>query len=52
LSILRQVNENGLGERLKIVLNTVLHDVVDVNDQLLQLGETLVDVMEIAINVH
>jgi hypothetical protein len=52
LSILRQVNKDCLGERLKIVLNTVLHDVVDVDNQLLQLGKTLVDVMEITINIH
>jgi hypothetical protein len=52
LGILGQVDEHGLGERLEVVLNTVLHDVVDVDDQLLELGEALVDVGQVAVNVH
>ena len=30
-----QINKNSLGQRLEVVLDAVLHDVVDVDDQLL-----------------
>jgi len=52
LSILRKVDENGLGKTLKVVLDTVLHDVVDIDDKLLQFGKALMDVVQISINVH
>jgi hypothetical protein len=52
LGILRKVDENGLRQRLEIVLDTVLHDVVDINNQLLKLGKTDMHVVEIAIDVH
>lgn len=52
LSVLWQVDEDCLGETLKVVLDSVLHDVVDVDDQLLELGESLMDVVEVAIDVH
>ena len=52
LGILRKVYENGLGETLEVVLNSVLHDVVDVDDQLLKLGESLMDVGQVSIDVH
>jgi len=52
LSILREVDKNGLGETLKVVLNSVLHDIVDVDNELLELGKTLMNMMEIAINIH
>jgi len=52
LGILREVDKNGLGKTLKIVLNSVLHDIVDVDNELLELGKTLMNMMEIAINVH
>jgi hypothetical protein len=52
LGILRQVHEHCLGQALQVVLDSVLHDVVDVDDQLLELGQALVDMMEIAIDVH
>ena len=47
-----QVNEDGLGERFEVVLDTVLHDVVDVDNELLELGKTLVHVLKVAIDVH
>lgn len=50
--VLGQVNKNGLGESLQVVLNTVLHDVVDVNNELLELGESLMHVVQVAIDVH
>lgn len=52
VGILGQVNEHGLGESLKVVLNTVFHDVVDIDNKLLQLGKTLMNVVQVAINVH
>ena len=38
LSILRQVNQDSLREGFKVVLDSVLHDIVDVDDELLKLG--------------
>ena len=32
-----QVDKDSLGEGLEVVLNSVLHDVIDVNDELLKL---------------
>ena len=45
-------NEDGLGERLDVILNTVLYDIVDVSDELLKLEKTLVHVLQVAIDVH
>jgi hypothetical protein len=50
--ILRKVDQDSLGEGLEVVLNTVLHDVIDVDDQLLKLGKSLMNVVEITIDVH
>lgn len=47
-----QVHQDSLRKSLEVVLNTVLHNIVDVDDELLELGETLVDVLEVAIDVH
>ena len=52
LGILWKVDEDSLRKTLEVVLNTVLHDVVDVDDELLKLGESLMNVMKVAINVH
>ena len=52
LGILRKVDENGLGQRLEVVLDTVLHDVVDIDNQLLKLGKADMHVIEISIDVH
>jgi len=52
LGVLWQVDEHSLGEGLQVVLNSVLHDVIDVDDQLLELGKSLVDVVQVSINVH
>jgi hypothetical protein len=52
LGVLWQVDKNGLGEGLQVVFNSVLHDVVDVDDQLLELGKSLMDVVQVSINVH
>jgi hypothetical protein len=52
LGILWEVDENSLRKTLEVVLNTVLHDIVDVDDELLKLGEALMNVMKISINVH
>jgi hypothetical protein len=52
LSILRKVNEHSLGEGLKIVFNTVLHNIVDVYNKLLELGKTHVYVVKVTIDVH
>jgi hypothetical protein len=52
LSILRKVDKDGLGQALEVVLNSVLHDVVDVDDQLLELVQSLMNVGQVSINVH
>ena len=52
LSILRKVNEHSLGEGLKIVFNTVLHNIVDVYNKLLELGKAHVYVVKVTIDVH
>ena len=48
----RQVDQDGLGKRLEVVFDTVLHDVIDVDDELLKLAEALVHVLQVAIDVH
>jgi hypothetical protein len=52
LGILRKVNQDCLREGLKVVLNTILHDVVNVDDQLLKLSKALMNMVKIAIDVH
>jgi len=52
LGILREIDENSLGEGLEVVLNSVLHDVVDVDNQLLELGKTNMHVIQVTIDVH
>jgi len=52
LSVLRKVNEHSFGEGLEVVLNSVLHDVVDVDDKLLKLSETHMHVVKVTIDVH
>jgi hypothetical protein len=52
LGILGKVNQDSLGERFEVVLNTVLHDVIDVDDQLFKLGEALMNMVQVTINVH
>jgi len=51
-AVLRKVNKHCLGESLKVVLNAVLHDVVNVDNKLVELVETLVNVVKEAFNVH
>ena len=51
-TILGEVNKDGLGQSLQVVLNSVLHNIVNVDNELVKLGETLVDVVEESINVH
>jgi hypothetical protein len=52
LGFLGKINQNSLGESLQVVFNTVFHDVIDVDDQLFKFSQTLVNVVEIAVNVH
>jgi hypothetical protein len=52
LGILRKVNQDCLREGLKVVLNTILHDIVNVDDQLLKLSKALMNMVKIAIDVH
>ena len=47
-----EVHEHSLGETLQVVLNSVLHDIINVNDKLLKLGKTAVNMAQVAINVH
>jgi hypothetical protein len=51
-TVLRQVNKDGLRESLQVVLNTVLHDIVNVDNELIKLAEALMNVVEEALDVH
>ena len=52
LGILWKVDQNGFGKTLEVVLDSVLHDIIDVNDELLKLSKTLMNMVEISVNVH
>lgn len=52
LGVLWEVDEDSLGKRLEVVLNSVLHDVIDVDNELFKLGETTVNMAQVAIDVH
>jgi len=52
LCILGKVHKDCLGKSLEVVLDSVLHNVVDVDDQLLKFGKALMDVVKITVNVH
>jgi hypothetical protein len=52
LSILWEIDQNSLGKTLKVVLDSVLHDIIDVNDKLFKLSKSLMDMEEISVNVH
>jgi len=49
---LRKVDQNGLGKGFQVILDSVLHDVIDVDDQLLEFDKAVVYVVEIAVDVH
>jgi len=49
---LRKVDQNGLGKGFQVILDSVLHDVIDVDDQLLEFDKAVVYVVEVAVNVH
>jgi hypothetical protein len=52
LSILWEIDQNSLGKTLKVVLDSILHDIIDVNDKLFKLSKSLMDMEEISVNVH
>jgi len=52
LGILWKVDQNGFGKTLEVVLDSVLHDIIDVNDKLFKLSKTLMNMVEISVNVH
>jgi len=52
LAVLRQVHKYSLGQSFEVVLNSVLHNIINVNDKLLELCQTLVNMMKVAIDVH
>lgn len=52
LGILWQVDQDSLGEGLEVVLNSVLHNVIDVDNKLLKFGEALMNMSQVTINVH
>lgn len=47
-----QVYEEGLGDDFQVLLNSVLDDVVDGDDQLLELVQALMHVLQIRVDVH
>jgi hypothetical protein len=47
-----KVDQHGFGKTLKVVLDSVLHDIIDVNDKLFKLSKTLMNMVEISVNVH
>lgn len=50
--VLGHLYKDHLADGLEVVLDTVLDDVVDTDDQLLQLAKTVVHVLEVSVNVH
>mmetsp|Transcript_40210 Transcript_40210/g.45990 ORF Transcript_40210/g.45990 Transcript_40210/m.45990 type:complete len:334 (-) Transcript_40210:699-1700(-) len=52
LTIIGQTHKHNLGDGLQVVLNTIFDDIVDADDQLLQLVESGVNMMQVAIDVH
>ena len=51
-ALLGEVDKHGLGQGFEVVLDTVLHNIVNVDNELVEFGKALVDVMEEAIDVH
>jgi len=52
LAFLGKVDQEDLGDSLEVVFNSVFNDIIDVDDQLLKLAETLVDVLQESIDIH
>lgn len=52
LSILWPVHKDGLEDGLDVVLNTVHNYVVDVANELVELGEALANMNKVPIDVH
>jgi hypothetical protein len=52
LGVVGEIVKKDLGDLLEVVLDTVLDDVVDRDDELVELVETLVNVLEVGVDVH
>jgi len=52
LAFLGKVHQKDLGDGLEVVFNSVFNDIVDVDNQLLELAETLVHVLQESVDVH
>jgi hypothetical protein len=52
LGVVGEVDKEDLGDLLEVVLDTVLDDVVDRDDELVEFVETLVNVLEVGVDVH
>lgn len=50
--ILGKRDESDLGDLLKVALDSVFDDVVDVDDQLFESSQTVVHVFEVGVDVH
>ncbi len=50
--VLRKVDQQNLADHLQVVFNSVLDDVVDGDDQLLELVQALMHVLQIRVDVH
>jgi len=50
--ILGQVDKHCFGQRFQVVLNSILHNVVDVDNKLFELGKTCVHVSQVTVDVH
>jgi hypothetical protein len=52
LGVIGKVDKKDLGDLLEVVLNTVLDDVIDGDDQLVEFVKALMNVFKITVNVH
>lgn len=50
--LLGQVDEHCFGQGLQVVLNSILHNVVDVDNKLFELGKTRVHMCQVTVDVH
>jgi hypothetical protein len=52
LGVIGEIDQKDFGDLFQVVLDTVLDDVIDRDDQLVELVQTLVDVLQVGVDVH
>lgn len=49
---MRQRNQRDLADAFKVILNSILNDIIHIDDKLLKFVESLMNMVEIRVNVH